>query len=136
MADHENNNSGKQSRGGKATSRIFQNKMSRMCMFLSNLLEEVHELIYKERAHFHLIALPRLEIQGMEDLKTLHEIGVLQPDHAIQLSEVLLGPSLASGSKRRKLQQQQQRETTTTKKNEEKEEEEGEEKASYSSGAL
>ena len=136
MADHESHNSGKQSRGGKATSRIFQNKMSRMCMFLSNLLEEVHELIYKERAHFHLIALPRLEIQGMEDLKTLHEIGVLQPDHAIQLSEVLLGPSLASGSKRRKLQQQQQRETTTTKKNEEKEEEEGEEKASYSSGAL
>jgi hypothetical protein len=99
MADHDShNNSGKQSRGGKATSRIFQNKMSRMCMFLSDLLEEVHELIYKERAHFYLIALPRLEIQGMEDLKTLHEIGVLQPDHAIQLSEVLLGPSLASSN--------------------------------------
>ena len=128
MADHESHNSGKQSRGGKATSRIFQNKMSRMCMFLSNLLEEVHELIYKERAHFHLIALPRLEIQGMEDLKTLHEIGVLQPDHAIQLSEVLLGPSLASGnsrSKRRKLQQLETTgEKTTTKKNEKEEEEE------------
>ena len=135
MADHESHNSsGKQSRGGKATSRIFQNKMSRMCMFLSNLLEEVHELIYKERAHFHLIALPRLEIQGMEDLKTLHEIGVLQPDHAIQLSEVLLGPSLASGnsrSKRRKLQQRETtgEKTTTTKKNEKEEEE-------ASSGAL
>ncbi len=101
MADHETH---KQSRGGKATSRIFQNKMSRMCMFLSDLLEEVYQLIYKERAQFHLIALPRLEIQSMEDLKTLHDIGVLQPDHAIQLSEVLLGPSLASGGKRRKLQ--------------------------------
>lgn len=100
MADHESH---KQSRGGKATSRIFQNKMSRMCMFLSDLLAEVHERIYKEQAHFHLVALPRLEIQGMEDLKILHEIGVLQPDHAIQISEVLLGPSLAS--KRRKVQQ-------------------------------
>jgi hypothetical protein len=27
----------------------------------------------------------------MEDLKILHEIGVLQPDHALKLSEVLLG---------------------------------------------
>jgi hypothetical protein len=98
MADHETQ---KQMRGGKATSRIFQNKMSRMCMFLSDLLQEVHEHIYKEKARFHLVALPRLEIQGMEDLKTLHEIGVLQPDHAIQLSEVLLGPSPAS--KRRKV---------------------------------
>ena len=71
-------------------------------MFLSDLLQEVHEHIYKEKARFHLVALPRLEIQGMEDLKTLHEIGVLQPDHAIQLSEVLLGPSPAS--KRRKVQ--------------------------------
>jgi hypothetical protein len=99
MADHETQ---KQSRGGKATSRIFQNKMSRMCMFLSDLLQEVHEHIYKEKVKFYLVALPRLEIQGMEDLKILHEIGVLQPDHAIQLSEVLLGPG--PGSKRRKQQ--------------------------------
>ena len=90
----------KESRGGKATSRIFQNKMSRMCMFLSDLLQEIHEHIYKEQVQFHLIAMPRLEIQGMEDLKTLHEIGVLQPDHAIQLSEILLGP----GPKKRKLE--------------------------------
>ena len=100
MADHETRN--QMRGGGRATSRIFQNKMSRMCMFLSDLLQEAHEHIYKEKARFHLVALPRLEIQGMEDLKTLHEIGVLQPDHAIQLSEVLLGPSPAS--KRRKVQ--------------------------------
>ena len=56
----------KDSRGGKATSRIFQNKMARMCMFLSDLLQEVHAHIYKEQAEFHLVALPRLEIQGME----------------------------------------------------------------------
>jgi len=108
IADRE---SQQQSRGGKATSRIFQNKMSRMCMFLSDLLQEVHEHIYKELVRFHLVALPRLEIQSMEDLKTLHEIGVLQPDHAIQLSEVLLGPSPANNNnKRKKLQQQDKKE--------------------------
>ena len=98
--------SSNQSRG-KATSQIFQNKMSRMCMFLSDLMQEVHEHIYnKEQSRFYLAALPRLEIQGIEDLKTLHEIGVLQPDHAMQLSEVLLCPG--PESKRRKLQQVQQ----------------------------
>jgi len=108
IADRE---SQQQSRGGKATSRIFQNKMSRMCMFLSDLLQEVHEHIYKELVRFHLVALPRLEIQSMEDLKTLHEIGVLQPDHAIQLSEVLLGPSPANNNnKRKKLHQQDKKE--------------------------
>jgi len=81
----------KESRGGRATSRMFQSKMSRMCMFLSDLLAEAHQLIYKEAAEYNLMALPRLEVQGIEDLKTLHEVGVLQPDHAIRLSEILLG---------------------------------------------
>ena len=116
IADRETQ---KHSRGGKATSRIFQNKMSRMCNFLSDLLQEVHEHIYKERVKFHLVALPRLEIQGMEDLKILHEIGVLQPDHAILLSEVLLGPGPAS-KRRKPLQKKQQpaaddKKTTSTK---------------------
>ena len=81
----------KESCGGRATSRMFQSKMMRICMFLSGLLSDVHERIYKEKAEFSLMALPRLEIQGIEDLKILHEIGVLQPDHALKLSEVLLG---------------------------------------------
>ncbi len=89
----------KESRGGRATSRMFQSKMSRMCMFLSDLLEEAHQLIYKEEAEYNLMALPRLEVQGMEDLKILHEVGVLQPDHAVRLSEILLG---TTGKRRRK----------------------------------
>jgi rhamnose utilization protein RhaD (predicted bifunctional aldolase and dehydrogenase) len=59
------------------------------------LLQEVHQKIYNEVAEYRLIALPRLEVQGIEDLKTLHEIGVLQPDHAVRLSEVLLGATAA-----------------------------------------
>jgi hypothetical protein len=84
------------SRGGRSTSRIFQGKMARMCIFLSSLLQEVHQNIYKEEAEFHLVALPRLEVHGIEDLKILHEIGVLQPDHALRLSDVLLGTTRKS----------------------------------------
>jgi hypothetical protein len=91
------------SRGGRSTSRIFQGKMTRMCIFLSGLLQEVHQTIYKEEAEFNLIALPRLEVQGIEDLKILHEIGVLQPDHALRLSDVLLGSTNTGGQKRKRV---------------------------------
>ena len=81
----------RETHGGRATSRIFQGKMARVCLFLSMLLQEVHMQIYKEEAEYSMVALPRLEVQGIEDLKILHEIGVLQPDHALRLSEILLG---------------------------------------------
>jgi len=89
-------------RGGRTTSRLFQSKMARVCMFLSELLQEVHQKIYNEAAEYRLIALPRLEVQGVEDLKTLHEIGVLQPDHAVRLSEVLLGATATPEKKRKR----------------------------------
>jgi hypothetical protein len=96
QADRGESASSHGSRGGRSTSRIFQGKMARMCIFLSGLLQEVHQKIYKEDAEFHLAALPRLEVQGIEDLKILHEIGVLQPDHALRLSDVLLGTTRMS----------------------------------------
>jgi len=92
----------RETRGGRATSRIFQGKMARMCMFLSELMGEVHERIYKERAEFNLIALPRLEVQSIDDLKILHEVGVLQPDHALRLSEILLGTTPNRGGSRKR----------------------------------
>lgn len=98
--------SGQESRGGRSTSRIFQGKMARMCFFLSQLLQEVYRKIYKGEAEFHLVALPRLEVQGIEDLKTLHEIGVLQPDHALKLSDILLGTTQSSGDRGKKRKRQ------------------------------
>jgi hypothetical protein len=97
--------SGQESRGGRSTSRIFQGKMARMCFFLSQLLQEVYRKIYKGEAEFHLVALPRLEVQGIEDLKTLHEIGVLQPDHALKLSDILLGTTRSSGDRGKRKRQ-------------------------------
>lgn len=85
---------GDQGEKGKAirsTSRLFQTKMMRVCGFLKALMEEVYRAIYKEDAEFSVVAMPRLEIQGVEDLKILHEIGVLQPEHTLDISEVLLG---------------------------------------------
>jgi hypothetical protein len=96
MVQADRGTSGKESRGGRSTSRIFQGKMSRMCIFLSGLMQDVYLNIYKEKAEFRLMALPRLEVQGIEDLKILHEIGVLQPDHAIKLSDILLGATARS----------------------------------------
>ena len=81
----------RESRGGRATSRIFQTKMMRVCGFLKGLMEEVYLVIYKEEAEFNLLAMPRLEIQGVEDLKTLFDVGILQPDHVMDISELLLG---------------------------------------------
>ena len=92
----------RESRGGRVTSRMFQSKMARMCMFLSGLMGEAHQRIYDEEAEYNLIALPRMEVQGIEDLKVLHEIGVLQPDHAVRLSEVLLGATATAPKKSKK----------------------------------
>ena len=52
---------------------------------------QAYGVVYKEKAEFNLLAMPRLEIQGIEDLKILHEIGVLQPEHTLDISELLLG---------------------------------------------
>ena len=101
MVQADRGATGRESRGGRSTSRIFQGKMSRMCIFLSGLMQDVYLKIYKENAEFRLLALPRLEVQGIEDLKTLHEIGVLQPDHALKLSDILLGTTPGSDNSRR-----------------------------------
>ena len=73
------------------SSSTFQAKMQVVCLFLRSLLSEVHVAIYKKPAEFELIPMPRLEITSIDDLKTLHEIGVLRPEHTIELASVLLG---------------------------------------------
>lgn len=73
-------------------SRIFQSKMQTICAFLKALLAEVYTKVYKgQTATFELTPMPRLEISKVEDLKILHEAGILQPDHTVELASVLLG---------------------------------------------
>ena len=74
------------------TSRIFQSKMQTVCSFLKSLAAEVYAKIYKgSEASFDLVPMPRLEIAKIEDLKILHEIGIIQPDHCLELASILLG---------------------------------------------
>jgi len=69
------------------TSRIFQAKMQSVTNFLKSLLAEVYGAIYKgAEAQFDIIPMPRLEINSIEDLKILHEIGVIQPEHTVDLA--------------------------------------------------
>lgn len=74
------------------TSRIFQAKMQSVTNFLKVLLAEVYGTIYKgAEAQFDIVPMPRLEISCIEDLQILHEIGVLQPEHTLDLASILLG---------------------------------------------
>ena len=83
-----NSNSNNRTQG---VSRIFQAKMQRVCQFLRELCREAYGVIYKREARFDIIPMPRLEVRDVEDLKVLHEIGVLQPDHTMELASILLG---------------------------------------------
>jgi len=75
-----------------STNRVFQAKMQAVSGFLKSLLSEVYAKIYKNaEAQFDILPMPRLEISSIEDLKVLHEIGVLQPEHTVELASVLLG---------------------------------------------
>jgi hypothetical protein len=75
----------------QGVSRIFQAKMQRVCIFLKELCAEVYKIIYKRDAVFDMIPMPRLEVRDVEDLKILYEIGVLQPQHTLDLASILIG---------------------------------------------
>ena len=83
-----NSNSKNRTQG---VSRIFQAKMQRVCLFLRELCHEAYLAIYKREAIFELIPMPRLEVRDVEDLKILFDIGVIQPQHTIELASVLMG---------------------------------------------
>lgn len=77
---------------GTSTNRMFQAKMQNVCNFLKCLLAKVYSKIYKENdAEFDIMPMPRMEVNSLEDLKILHEIGVLQPEHTVDLASLLIG---------------------------------------------
>ena len=87
-SESQNSQSKNRSQG---LSRIFQAKMQRVCAFLRDLCKEVYKKIYKKDADFDIVPMPRLEIRDVEDLKILHEIGVIQPEHSLELASILMG---------------------------------------------
>lgn len=89
-----------------ATGRVFSTNMQELCRQLSHLLRDVYERIYgKDNAEFFMIPMPRLEVESVADLKVLSEIGALNPDMSLQISQILLGEDMENKRKRLKLQQ-------------------------------
>jgi hypothetical protein len=75
-----------------ASGRIFSTNMQDYCKHLQRLLRQVYSVIYRSNnSTFVLVPMPRLEIESIEDLKILHEVGALTPDMSMQLSKTLLG---------------------------------------------
>ena len=86
-----------------ASGRLFSTNMHELCRHLQSLLTPVYREIYGRASdvEFVLTPMPRLEVETIQDLKVLFEIGALTPDMSIKISRVLLGEE-PGGAKRRK----------------------------------
>jgi len=90
-----------------ASGRIFSTNMHEICRSLQKVLREVYAHIYRSppgAVEFVLTPMPRLEVETIQDFKTLFEIGALTPDMSLQLSRILLGehPAMSAESRRRR----------------------------------
>ncbi len=93
-----------------ATGKVFTTNMQDLCRHLSLLLWTVYKKIYKkDNVEFHMIPMPKLELESIADLKVLSEIGAVNPDMALQISQIVLGEDVESRRKRMRLQQDQDR---------------------------
>jgi len=93
-----------------ATGKIFTTNMQNLCRYLSMLLRTVYKKIYKkDNVEFYMIPMPKLELESIADLKVLSEIGAINPDMSLQISQIVLGDDVESRRKRMRLQQDQDR---------------------------
>ena len=84
-----------------ASGRIFSANMNDLCRQLQELLGEVYEAIYgRTNARFTLLPMPRLEVETIEDMRVLFDIGALTPDMSLQLSQILLGEDIDNKRRR------------------------------------
>jgi hypothetical protein len=91
-----------------ATGKVFTTNMQDLCRHLSHLLWTVYKKIYKkDNVEFHMIPMPKLELESIADLKVLSEIGAVNPDMALQISQIVLGDDVESRRKRMRLQEGQ-----------------------------
>ena len=71
--------------------KIFSSNMSQICGHLENLCKNVYLSIYgnKETVRFLLRPFKRLEVESIDQLKTLYEIGVLTASHQLDIASLL-----------------------------------------------
>jgi hypothetical protein len=90
-----------------ASGRIFSTNMHEICRHLQTLLCRVYSAVYgpsteEADVEFVLVPMPRLEIETIQDIKVLHEIGALSPDMVLKLSRVLLGDDPSERNRRKR----------------------------------
>jgi hypothetical protein len=91
-----------------ASGRVFTTNMQDICRYIAQLLWAVYKRIYgKDNAEFILIPMPRMEIESIADLKVLSEIGAINPDMSLQISQILLGEDIDNKRRRMDLQRGQ-----------------------------
>ena len=91
-----------------ASGRVFTTNMQDLCRKLSHLLWSAYKKIYKkENVEFVMIPMPRLEVESIADLKVLSEIGAINPDMSLQISQLVLGEDIENKRKRMRLMQSQ-----------------------------
>ena len=94
MVSGKEGGSAENTRKTMASGRIFSVNMHEFCRHCQNVLRVVYCHIYREHhesVEFILTPMPRLEVESVEDLKVLYEIGALTPDMSVELSKILLG---------------------------------------------
>jgi hypothetical protein len=75
------------------TSRMFSFTVQTVCKMLEELIATVYSDIYgteKSDIKISFCPMPRVDVNSLEDVKILYEIGALTPDVVAQLSEILL----------------------------------------------
>ena len=91
---------GRSARGNDLTARvqlsgrIFSANIQRLCMKLQEFMRDCYCQIYNAKStsvKFELTPIPRLDVESIQDLKILHEIGLLTPDASANISNMLLG---------------------------------------------
>eukprot|EP00960_Hanusia_phi_P036409 752302-Hanusia_phi.AAC.11 len=74
--------------------RIFSAEMQQLCMHLRILASRVYSIIYQEknphRVQFIIQPAPKIDIESIEDLKMLFEIGSIKPSTAAKLADTLI----------------------------------------------
>lgn len=74
--------------------RIFSAEMQQLCMHLRVLAANVYSIIYGEedphKVNFVIQPAPKIDVESIEDLKMLFEIGSIKPSTAAKLSDTLI----------------------------------------------
>lgn len=76
----------------------FSTNAQNLCRHLEKLLCDVHEAIYGKPAMFSIVPMPRISIESMADIKVLLETGLMLPEKAVRITDILLGAHNFPGS--------------------------------------